>query len=117
MSSQSASVTVGGPAFGYTGPSDDVLVYCDTVYNSFMFAFPTEPPAASGTLTDHLGKPAAHQPVTLAIGPHKLTTFTDARGEYRFYSSLSGQGKVSVEGKDFPVPVGHGAPKSSLRLT
>ena len=38
-SKQSAAVTVGGPAFGYTGPTD-VLVYWDTVYNSFMFAFP-----------------------------------------------------------------------------
>jgi hypothetical protein len=36
-SKQSAAVTVGGPAFGYTGPTD-VLVYWDTVYNSFMFA-------------------------------------------------------------------------------
>jgi len=38
-SKQSAAVTVGGPAFGYRGPTD-VLVYWDTVYNSFMFAFP-----------------------------------------------------------------------------
>jgi hypothetical protein len=37
-SKQSAAVTVGGPAFGYTGPTD-VLVYWDTVYNSFTFAF------------------------------------------------------------------------------
>ena len=36
---ESASVTVGGPSFGYAGPTD-ILVYWDTVYHSFMFAFP-----------------------------------------------------------------------------
>jgi hypothetical protein len=36
--SQSAAVIVGGPACGYVGPTD-VLVYWDTVYNSFMFEF------------------------------------------------------------------------------
>jgi hypothetical protein len=33
-----ASVAVGGPAYGYTGPTN-VLVYWDTIYSSFMFAF------------------------------------------------------------------------------
>ena len=41
-SSQSASFTIGGPAFGYKGPVD-IAVYWDTVYNSFMFAFATNP--------------------------------------------------------------------------
>jgi hypothetical protein len=41
QSSQSASVTIGGPAFGYTGPTD-LVAYWDTVYNSFMFAFPSQ---------------------------------------------------------------------------
>jgi hypothetical protein len=45
-SKQSAAVTVGGPAFGYTGPTD-VLVYWDTVFNSFMFAFPDGPSTAA----------------------------------------------------------------------
>jgi hypothetical protein len=35
----SASVTVGGPSFVYTGPTD-ILVYWDSVYHSYMFAFP-----------------------------------------------------------------------------
>lgn len=35
---QTASVTVGGPAFGYTGPTS-VAVYWDNIYNSFMFTF------------------------------------------------------------------------------
>ena len=39
---EKASVSVGGPAFGYAGPTD-ILVYWDTVYKSFMFTFPARP--------------------------------------------------------------------------
>ena len=38
---ESASVTIGGPSYNYAGPTD-ILVYWDTVYHSFMFAFPSE---------------------------------------------------------------------------
>ncbi len=38
LSSQSATATIGGPAYGYTG-SNVVQVYWDTVFNTFMFAF------------------------------------------------------------------------------
>jgi hypothetical protein len=41
-STQSATFSVGGPAFGYHGPVD-VVVYWDTVYNTFMFAFASDP--------------------------------------------------------------------------
>jgi hypothetical protein len=54
-STQQASVTVGGPAFGYTGLTD-ILVYWDTIYQSFMFAFSTGSPSASGMLTDSAAK-------------------------------------------------------------
>ena len=33
------AATVGGPSFNYTGPTN-ILVYWDSVYHSFMFAFP-----------------------------------------------------------------------------
>lgn len=46
-STQSAIVGIGGPAFGYSGPVNksssadytQIVVYWDTIYNSFMFAF------------------------------------------------------------------------------
>jgi hypothetical protein len=38
---ETASVTVGGPSFGYTG-STEILVYWDSVYHSFMFAYPVD---------------------------------------------------------------------------
>ena len=50
-SSQSATVVVGGPAFGYTGPTD-VLVYWDTVYSTYMFAFASQAPRISGVATE-----------------------------------------------------------------
>ncbi len=115
-STQSATVTVGGPAFGYAGPTD-VLVYWDTIYNSFLFAFATDPPAASGVILDPTGTPAAHAPVTLDVGGRTLSTFTDAAGAYRFYGDAAGAGQVSVAGKAFPVTVGRGLATANLRLT
>jgi plastocyanin len=116
-SSQSATVTVGGPAFGYTAPGVDVLVYWDTIYNSFVFTFTTDQPNASGVVMDRSGKPASHVQVTLGAGAHTFTTFTDAKGEYRFYHAPSGQGKLAVKGEHFAVPVGPGAQKATLHLT
>jgi Domain of unknown function (DUF5050) len=113
--SQSAAVTVGGPAFGYTGPTD-VLVYWDSIYNSFMFAFPSEPPVASGTLLDSAGKPVALKAVTLTVGGHTFKTSTSAQGRYRFYGAPSGSGSLAVDGQNFAVPVGPGAAPPTLRL-
>jgi hypothetical protein len=115
-SSQSASVTVGGPAFGYTGPTD-VLVYWDTVFSSFMFAFATETPAASGTLTDTAGNPIPYKALTLSTGERTLSTFTDARGEYRFYGAAQGQGTISVDRQEFAVTLAPHQPSTTLRVT
>jgi hypothetical protein len=114
-SSQSATVTVGNPSFGYTGPTD-VLVYWDTVFCSFMFAFATESPAASGTITDSTGAAVAHQPVTLAVGGLTLSTFTDAHGDFRFYGAAPGQGTISVGSHKFTIAVGPGAQRAALQL-
>jgi hypothetical protein len=115
-SSQSASVTVGGPAFGYTGPTD-VLVYWDTLYNSFMFVFATETPAASGTLTDSAGNPIPNKALTLTTGGRTLSTFTDSRGQYRFYGAAQGQGTISVDNEEFAVAVGPGEASTVLHVT
>jgi hypothetical protein len=101
-STQSATVTVGGPAFGYTGPTD-VLVYWDTVFNSFLFAFDDGAPSVSSVLKDTAGQPVPNSPVTLTAGPHKFSTFSDAKGGYRFYGVPAGPGKVSALGKEIDV--------------
>jgi len=114
-STQQASVTIGGPAFGYTGPTD-LLVYWDTVYSSFMFAFATGSPSMSGTLTDSAGNPVPNQAMTLTVGGITLSTFTNSRGQYNFYGAPAGQGTATVESQQFPVAVGAGEPSPTLRL-
>ncbi len=94
-STQSATVSVGGPAFGYTGPVD-VLVYWDTIYNSFMFAFQAVAASLSGISKNSRGQPVAHQEVEVAAGGHTFTTFTDAKGQYRFYGAPAGAAVSAV---------------------
>jgi Carboxypeptidase regulatory-like domain len=114
-SSQSASVTVGGPAFGYTGPTN-VQVYWDTVFSSWMFAFVTESPSVSGTVTDSAGNPIANQAVTLTVGGTTLSTFTSSSGGYNFYGGPQGQGTIAVANHEFTVAVGSNEPKRTLQV-
>ena len=111
----SATVVVGGPSLGYTGPID-VVIYWDTVFNTFMFAFPAEPAIASGTFIDIEGRPVANTPIALVVGTHTVRTFTGPNGAYRFYGAPTGPGKISVDGQDFAVSVGPNAPKPVLKL-
>lgn len=103
--SQSAKATVGGPAYGYEGPTT-VLVYWDTLYSSFMFAFPTQPPSYTGTVRDESGQPVTYEEVTLTVGGYQFTTLTDWQGEYRFYDTPSGEGTIDVDGHLQIVEVG-----------
>ena len=93
-STQSATVTVGGPALGYTGPVD-VQVYWDTLYNSFMFAFASAAPSFTDVFKDAQGQPVAHQEVALTAGGHTFKTFTNAKGQFRFFGTPAGA-KVSA---------------------
>ncbi|MCC5580867.1 DUF5050 domain-containing protein [Microtetraspora sp. AC03309] len=103
--SQSATATVGGPAYGYQGPAT-VLVYWDTLYRSFMFAFPTTSASHVGTLSDESGQPLAYEPVTLTVGGHQFSTFTDGLGEYRFYGTPAGQGTITSGARQIQVELG-----------
>lgn len=94
IGSQSATVTVTGPAFGYTGPTD-VLVYWDTIFSTFMFAFPEEPPTHSGILRDGNGVPIAFTPVKVSIGAHVFEAITGPDGSYRLWGPPS-HASVSV---------------------
>jgi hypothetical protein len=116
-STQAASVTVGGPAYGYTGPTD-IIVYWDTVFNSFMFAFATGTPTVSGTITGSGGLPAVGEAVTLAIGGVTLTTFTGSNGQYSFYNTAPGQGQISVgtQTATVTVPVNEVAPPVNVTI-
>ena len=106
---QSATATVGGPAAGYTG-STDILVYWDLLYNCFMFAYPTEAPAAVGSVIGSDGMPAVNQEVTVTSNGVAHSTFTDARGQYRLYGMTPGQATVTVAGRQFGAALGSGKP-------
>jgi hypothetical protein len=97
---QSAAVTVGGPAFGYNGPTS-VLVYWDTVYSSFMFAFASDPPIAAGNVMDDAGIAIPHKEVTLDYRGYTLRTFTDSNGNFRFYGPAAPHAGKSYLAKDY----------------
>ena len=87
---QAATVTVGGPAFGYAGPTD-MAVYYDTIYKTFAFAPAAFPAGAlAGVVRNRDGKPAAGAEVMAVAGGVKYRTFTNSKGEYHFATRFSG---------------------------
>lgn len=94
---QSASVTVTGPAFGYTGPTN-MAVYYDTLYNTFMFAPIVHQPRLTGFVKTRLGRPIRHQAVTLTINRIRYNTITGRNGEYRFFGDFRGNGRLTTQG-------------------
>ncbi len=95
--SEAASVTVGGPSFGYTGPTD-MGVYYDTLYKTFMFApIETTLRALSGAVKSRSGRPASGKEVTVTMANGaKFRTFTNAKGEYRVFGRVSGPLRLKV---------------------
>lgn len=98
--SQTASFTVGGPAFGYTGPTV-LLVYVDAIYHTFAFDIvPANLQEASvtGTILKTGAIPAPFTEVTLDTNGIRHSTFTNAKGQYTFWGHLTGPGIISVAG-------------------
>lgn len=88
---ESASVTIGGPAFGYTGPTD-MGVYYDLLYKSFLFV-PIEgaPPTVTGWVYSRSNRPVAGKQVLLAANGVTYRTFANADGEFRFFGVPAGR--------------------------
>jgi hypothetical protein len=93
--SQSARVTVGGPSFGYAGPTS-IAVHYDVLYKSFLFTpFVGALRTLQGTVTSDSAGPVAGREVVLTGGDGTAQrTFTDAKGEYRFFSPFSSPATV-----------------------
>jgi hypothetical protein len=93
--SESAQVTVGGPSFGYAGPTN-IAVYYDVLYKSFLFT----PIVGSlrtlqGTVTSDSAEPLAGREVVLTGGDGTAQrTFTDANGDYLFFAPVSSPATV-----------------------
>jgi hypothetical protein len=87
---ESATVTVGGPAFGYTGPTE-MAVYYDLIYKTFLF-HPVDYNsfAFSGLLTTAEGKAAPNQEISVIANGIEYRTFTNSKGEYRLYGNIRG---------------------------
>jgi hypothetical protein len=104
---ESAAFSIGGPAFGYKGPTA-LCVYFDALYKSF--AFDLVPPqtlqlAVQGTLTNAAGNLEPYKEVALVDKGMKQITFTNEKGEYRFYGPISGPASIeTVEIPSRPVP-------------
>jgi hypothetical protein len=97
---QSASVTVAGPSYGYTGPTV-MNVYLDTMYQTFVFAFaPTTglESAITGTMTGSNGRAFSSTEVTLIENGVKHRTFTNATGKFVFYGKIYGPVTIQAAG-------------------
>jgi hypothetical protein len=99
--SQSATLTVGGPAYGYTGGTV-MQAYLDTMYNTFVFSI--VPVAAQeigvdGTLVNRSGKPIPFTEVTLVEVETGIQhrTFTNAKGEYKFVGRITGPARIQTQ--------------------
>ena len=100
---QKMSMTLGGPAFGYTGPNN-MDVYIDTIYNTFAFV-PNELSAqALHGVVSSGGKPVGGRLVTATAGRVKYRTFTNAHGKYRFSAQLKGPVVVQAGTASRKVP-------------
>jgi hypothetical protein len=95
---EAATVTIGGPAFGYNGPTD-IIVYYDTVFKTFVFV-----PASggritlNGTLLDAEAKPVFGAEISVLANHTKYRTLTNSRGEWRFFGIMNGQCEIQVNG-------------------
>jgi hypothetical protein len=104
-SSQSASVVVGGPSFGYTGPTD-VEVFYDRIYKTFAFKF-LEPfarvPPLVGAVISASGASVAGREVVVVADGVRHRTFTNARGEFRVFAPRPAMLEVQTGGMQRPA--------------
>lgn len=94
-SESAATAAVGDPSSAYTGPTD-IAVYFDSVFHSFLFVpQSTSSLFLQGVATDAGGRPAIHQKAALSLSGHNFITWTDNRGQYRFYGRPAELGSLS----------------------
>src|SRR5262249_14540051 len=102
---ESATVVVGAPAFGYQGPTD-IGVYYDTIYKTFLFVMLplVGQPTIEGLATNSFGQPVARQLVSISSNGIQYRTLTTAKGQYRILSRISGPVRIQVEGATKELP-------------
>lgn len=87
-STESATVNITGPSFGYTGPTS-IAVYFDNLYRTFMFVpfIPTFAPTVTGVLISDSDAPVDGKEVSVVADGVTYTTFTNRLGEFRIYAT------------------------------
>ncbi len=118
--SQSASLTIGGPAFGYTGGTI-VQAYIDTMYQTFAFAIVSlvdQEASVDGNVVTSTGTPVPQMTeVVLTENGVKHRTFTNSRGEYHFYGHITAPASVQAGGVTKTVPQSQGTTRhAAFRL-
>jgi hypothetical protein len=114
-STESASLTVTGPSFGYTGPTN-LRVYYDTLYDSFVFVPIVLPASVSGIVLNQSGQPMVHQPVTISVNRVQHHTVTGLDGEFRFFNVPRGTGDLKVNNATQSVTIGGAAVRQNVRM-
>ena len=95
---ESASVTIGGPSFGYTGPTD-MGVYYDVLYKSFLFVpYEGGPPTVTGWVYSRSNRRVSGKEVRLVANGVTYRTFANADGEFRFFGTPTGRLQIRVDG-------------------
>lgn len=88
---ESATVTIGGPGFGYNGPT--VLdVYYDILFKTFAFALEKQDLrllSLGGTLYDAEGNTVAGAEI-FVLGSQNAHTFTNAKGKFAIAQTIYG---------------------------
>jgi hypothetical protein len=101
--SETARVTVGGPSFAYSGPTN-MAVYYDVLYKSFLFVpFEGALLSVDGILSSQSSKDVAGKEVVLVSDGVTHRTFTNARGEFRFFGAPGSRMQLKVDGASADV--------------
>ena len=96
--SETARVTIGGPSFAYSGPTI-MAVYYDVLYKSFLFVpFQGAHVSVEGALSSRSNKDVAGKEVLLISDGVTYRTFTDGRGEFRFFGTPGSRMQLKVDG-------------------
>jgi hypothetical protein len=114
--SQTASVTIGGPGFHYPGPTL-VKIYLDTLFHTFAFALvPADQQhlALKGTVVNTAGRPVPYSEVGLVQGNVHWRTFTDSKGTFMFHGDLDGPVQINSGGVHIQVPDVHAAANTKI---
>lgn len=97
-STQSASVSIGGPSFGYTGPTN-VGVYYDLIYKTFVFKFvPPGGLSIEGLVVSSSNASVAGKEVVIVADGTSYRTFTNAMGEFSVFGVKGRSTQLRVDG-------------------